>query len=351
VPCCAALSACPVERVWEDFDLSVSPFSNAWVDRDAATLEVLHAEGYECPDGRTARVYLVRPVSPPPVEDASRRPGLALLFHGRDFSYLDGEGRYYEDEDRLSVSWSALQAERVLGVDAASDGGAPEGAWVKALLDAGWTVAAPTGCWGDLWHGRGGNDRAAEGFLRQGAYLASDTARIATEHGVDTSRVIAIGLGEGGRAVTELALDAFVLSGVVVDASPDWLSPVVTDSYAKQPYIEGLYRIYADEIPITEDPEAKRAALRTALQRDTLVHAVQDLGWRVPIVYAWSALDERIDPEWAMPAADAISASYPLAIQQVLDWQTVEHAPSNRDPAQAAERLGWLLGVMGPAPL
>ena len=61
---CLFLSGCVVDQQWEDFTLERAPFANPWVPRGQASFEVLLAEGYTCPDGLTARVYLVEPDTP-----------------------------------------------------------------------------------------------------------------------------------------------------------------------------------------------------------------------------------------------------------------------------------------------
>jgi hypothetical protein len=338
------MTGCWIDDEFEEYDLVVTPFENDYVVRGTASLEVTLAQGYECPDGRTARIYYLEPDGV-----AGPRP-LAVLFHGRTFDYVDPQGEHYEGVDRLSSPWAATQVQELLGLT--EDVTTPsEGAWAAALLEQGWTVALPADCWGDLWHGRGNNDLAGEHFLRLGSYLASDVIRLAQERdGVSTQRVLAIGLGEGGRAISELVGDGVELDAVIIDSSPDWLAPVVTDTVFNQDYVGGLLRIYDDETGAILDPAPQLDALRAALRRDSMMHAVQDLGFRAPIVYGWSQLDERIDPETSRPAAEAIGANYPPGTYQVLDWQVAAHAPSNRDIAQTRELLGWVEGQLGPLP-
>ena len=338
------LTGCWVDDEFEEYDLVVTAFENDYVVRGSASLEVTLAEGYECPDGRTARIYYVEPASAP-----GPRP-LAVLFHGGSFDYVDLQGEHYGGVDRLNSPWAATRIREVLGLtdDATSPS---EGAWVGALLELGWTVALPADCWGDLWHGRGNNDLAGEHFLRLGSYLASDTIRLARERdGVSTQRVLAIGLGEGGRAISELIGDGVHLDAVVIDSSPDWLAPVVSDTIVSQDYVAGLLRIWHDETGAIEEPAAQLDVLRAALRRDSMVHAVQDLGFRSTIVYGWSQLDERVDAETSRPAAEAIGAAYDPGTFQILDWQAAAHAPSNRDIAQTRELLAWVEGQLGPLP-
>ena len=338
------LAGCHVGDLSESYDLSVTPLGGEYLTRGEATLQIRNADGYTCPDGRPARIYFVDPVGVP-----GPRP-LAVMLHGRPFDYVDLQGDHYTNEDRLNSPWAADTGEEMIGLDdqASADG---EGAWVAALVRAGWSVAAPADCWGDLWHGRGANDYGGEGFLRLGSYLASEAILLAQEReDISDQRVLAIGLGEGGRGVTELILTGFAPDAVVIDSSPDWLAPVVTAAATNQGYVEGLLAIYDDEVGTIEDPDTRLEALRTALRRDSMVHAVQDLGFRAPIAYFWSATDERIDPETSRPAADAVLASYPPDDARVLDTQRSDHAPSNRDLAEATEQLEWLVSRLGPLP-
>lgn len=339
------LAGCQAGDLSDPYDLSTTPLGGEYLDRSEATLSIRNADGYVCPDGRPARVYLVDPVG-----EVGPRP-LALMLHGRPFDYVDDQGDHYGTEDRLNSPWAADAVEEMLGLgdDPAAAG---EGAWVAALVRAGWSVVAPADCWGDLWHGRGANDYGVEGFLRMGGYLASEAVLIAQERqGVSDQRVLVIGLGEGGRGVTELLMSDSPPDAVIIDSSPDWLPPVVTAASTNAGYVEGLFAIYDDEVRAVVDPDARLEALRTALRRDSMVHVVQDLGVRPPIVYFWSATDERIDPETSRPAADAVLASYPVDDAHVLDTQRSDHAPSNRDLAEATEQLEWLESRLGPMPV
>lgn len=340
-----ALAGCVVDQDWEEFDLARAPFANEWVDRGDAEFEVLLADGYTCPDGLDARLYLVEPSTP---ASATEPRPLALLLHGRNLDQPLATGEFPFGEDRLSAEWAALQVESMLGMESALGPAAQgEGAWVAALLEAGFAVVAPGDCWGDLWHGRGDNPYE-ERFLRYGAWLASEAiATAARRPEISAETLVVVGLGEGGRGLTELILDGVQVDGAVVDSSPDWLSPWIAQPTLHQEEIEALFAIYDGELTGITEPAAKLNALRVLLERDSLVNAVQNLGFRAPIVYAWSSLDERIDTELAQPAADVIAVNYPPLDATVLDWAVPGHAPSNRDPEQARLRLEWLMGRLG----
>ncbi len=340
------LTACWTGLPGEDFDLTRTPFGNFYIDRADATLAVRTADGYTCPDGTEARIYFVDPAG----EAAEPRP-LAVLFAGRNFDYINAQGEHQAADDRLTTEWAAAEVEALLGLrdEAAEVTGLHAGAWAGHLLQRGFSLAVPANCWGDLWHGRGDNDFAGEDFLRYGAYFASDTVRLAQARPpVADDRLLVIGLGEGGRAVTELILDGVEIDAVAIDSSPDWLAPVVNDTAANRAYVQGLLRIYAGEVGAIEDPDAQLEALRTALRRDSMVHTVQDLGFRAPIVYGYSSADERIDVETSRPAGDAIGVTYPAGTAQVNEWlcggaPCARHAPSNTDENLTIAALDFLV--------
>jgi len=336
---------------WIDDDLGHTevggvPFVTPHVSRGAASLQVLNATGYNCPDGQLAQVYLVTPDN-----NAEIHP-LALLFHSRSFDYIDLAGSHFHGKDRLNTPWAVEQVQRMLGMEpGASDPTLGDGAWAAALLEAGFAVAAPTNCWGDLWHGRGTNDMAAEGFLRLGAHLADDTVRLAAEAtSIDEDFVIAVGLGEGGRAVTELALADVALRGVVIDSSPDLLTPIVEQPMINAAYIGGLAKIYHDEVGHLDEAVDLLAALQTAVTRDSMVNVVENLGFRLPIVYAWSLTDSRVDPLLAAPAEAAISTGYqsPPGAFLLRNWPDNSHAPSNRSIDESRTLVAWLMEQTGP---
>jgi hypothetical protein len=339
-------SACFTEQPDAEYVLEVSPFANPYIDREAATLRIVLLPGYECPDERPARAYFIEPVGVP-----GPRP-LGLLLHGGNFDYVELglNANHFAGENRLAAGWANVEAEKTLGLLEPSTDLDVEGAWAGALLDAGFSIMAPANCWGDLWHGTGDGDWGLEGFLRQGAYFVDAALTWAQEReDIDAARTIAIGLGEGGRAVTELALGvvgstSVPPAAVVVDSSPDWLAGLVTSPAQNRGWIEGLERLYGAELSDDLTPDDRLAALGLLLERDSLVHAVRDLGWRTPIYYAWSSFDERVDPDSSNLAGEEISALYDpdLEAHRVVDWGVPGHAPSNRDFALTTEQIAWL---------
>jgi hypothetical protein len=345
------VAGCWIESELGETQVGGIDFVTPHVARGAAKLQILAATGYTCPDGEDAQIYLATPT-----ESTGPYP-IALLFHSRALDYVDIAGEHYASKNRLTASWAIEQARRSLGL--ATESGDPslgEGAWAAALLEAGFAVAAPTNCWGDLWHGRGRNSIANEGFMRLGASLADDTSRIAADNAdIDEDFAIAVGLGEGGRAITELALAEVPLRAVVVDSSPDLLGPLLDQPMINSAYIVGLSHIYNDEVGHLDEAIDQVAALQTFTNRDSVVHLVEDLEFRTPIVYAYSPTDPRINSLLSAPAAIAIESSYqsPPGAHRLLTWPESTHAQSNRSIDETRGLIAWILEQTGahiPAP-
>ena len=339
------LSACWVDGDFPDYDLSETPFSNPYLSRGEALLRVESADGFSCPDGSTPLIYFVTPA-----DAVTDIPG-AVLFHGNNFDYVDPTGDHFEGQDRLTGLWAQQQVHNLLGISSEGDPEGTRGAWVAALIQHGYRVAAPTNCWGDLWHGVGQGDLAGEGFLRQGGFLASETVlRLQAQPGSYPDRLLALGLAEGGRAVTELALDGVPVHAAVLDASPDALAPRISGAAIDQPYTDGLMKIYDYDVRLAADEESAADLLRAALTRDSLANPIANLNYRVPLFYGYSGIDERIDVETTLPAATAILSHYPVGTYEIVDWDTLETAPSNGRIDRANGTLDWFDTLLPPLP-
>ena len=337
------LAGCWVDTEFPEYDLSETPFSNPYVDRSTAVLQVQSVDGFTCPDGSTPLIYFVSPAAP-----SSLRPS-AAIFHGGNFDYVDPTGDHFEAVDRLSGTWAKQQIHNVLGIGTDVGSQNDRGAWVAALIEQGYRVAVPGNCWGDLWNGSGQGDYETEGFLRLGSYLVTETIqRLQEFEDASTERLLAIGLAEGGRALTELELAGVEIDGAVVDASPDYLSPLVTGLSEDRPYTDGLLAIYDYDVRGAEDEDTRLSLLRDALDRDSLAHHIDQLGYRTPLLYGYSSLDERIRLDSTLPAANAILSKYPADTYEIVDWDVLETAPSNRRLGRARGTLDWFNSILPP---
>lgn len=347
-----ALGGCFQDQDWPDIPLEVSPFKNVYLDAGLAEVTVTAVEGYSCPDGRAARTYTIAPTS---LGDATTTP-LALLLHPGAFDYVVANGEHYSIIDRLNAEWAAAEVESMLGLD--SDGAvaadAP-GALVAALIENGFHVVAPTDCWGDLWHGTANNDYD-EGFFRMGLYLADDvlTAALA-DLPVDPSRVLAVGLGEGGRGVTDLVrirseyggenLANSDVTAVLIDSSPDDLRPVVGGGACSinADYVYGLHAIYG----IDHDTDPDCDLLEAALEDAWFGSVVAD-GYQRPVAYQYSSIDSLVDDDLTVQTANAILQH--LGPNEsgracVSDWRQDKHVFSNSDKYKADELVAWILSA------
>jgi hypothetical protein len=337
------LPGCFTEQPAGEYDLNLSPFANSYVGRDTATMEIVVLPGYTCPDGSSPRVYYVEPVGV-----VGPRP-LGVVIPGGNFDYVEENIRedHYAGENRLAASWGNREAERILGLVESDVNQDIDGAWTAAFLQAGFSVIVPSNCWGDLWHGTGDGDWSGEGFLRQGGYFLDDAINSTQRReDIEATHTVVVGLSEGGRGVTELALGLAGSSrvpsaAVAVDSSPDWLAGVLLAPAANADRIDGYERIYEAELTDDGDNQIRQDELRDALERDSLATVVE-AGWRTPIIYSWSSDDDTVDSAWSEPAALAISTLYDPADQIVQNWGLREHAPSNRDLSVATTQVDWL---------
>ena len=228
----------------------------------------------ECPDGEPATFYAIYDSSittPVPV---------AIVFHSGAFDYVKNPaqddylaGTHYASDDRLSSAWAQTRVFSMLGMwgETVDPSENHTGALITALAQQEIMVLMPANCWGDLWHnhsgGRQENDYSTERFYRDGLALASWMYRIATDESfatghdvglplqVDEDHVTLVGLGDGGRAVTELLwlltdvsyYDA-PIEAVMVDSVPDDLSWYYEQPSQFADYISGLQRIFDDRV-------------------------------------------------------------------------------------------------------
>ena len=186
----------------------------------------------QCPDGEAARYAWVYPESAaaPPGQQRELLP-LVILFHSGAFDYVfqpdaaaptDGPSfqESQDEEKRLTAAWAEERIWTTLGMFPNEDGlEVHTGALPAALAAKGFAMLIPGNCWGDWWRNRSSTtaQNVFEGdfFFRdghtaaefiwlhaQGAFPPGNP--VPRPVGIDTSRIYLVGLGEGGRAVTEL---------------------------------------------------------------------------------------------------------------------------------------------------
>ncbi|RME24903.1 MAG: hypothetical protein D6798_10135 [Deltaproteobacteria bacterium] len=248
-------------------DFAEVPFDNGLVDSADARVRTF-STGLPCPDGSRARFHLVYRA------DVTEPVPVAVVLHSGAFDYvLNPEappddpihGATWRAESRLRQDWADEMVWDTLGmypepVEPAEDN---QGALPAALVDAGVAQLHPGNCWGDLWHNEEGyqdNDFAYENMARNGRTFAWWMIRILFEEGFAETQGIALpitpsgelflaGLGEGGRGVVELLTHDGMppVTGVLLDSSPDLLSPYL-DPIAELTYeAEGIRRLWPRE--------------------------------------------------------------------------------------------------------
>lgn len=338
-----------------DLDVSNIPYA---VDSLSATDAVI--TGYDlssdsqgdllCPDGSVARVFAVYR------QGTSEASPVAVVFHSGPFDYVEDPdpdrplvGTTYYQDSRLGRTWSVSKIWETLGmlypltVDPAEQNLGTLGA---ALADAGVVQLYPGNCWGDLWH----NDRddaindPNEGFARRGEDMAWIMIRLLVEPNfaaaynftlpvqVSASDLYLIGLGEGGRAVSELLNrpDMPGVMGALIDSSPDDLSPYLNAPSVYAEEVAGLERIFYN------DPDGIYTGSVLSLDSTQLPNRIG---------YIWSAQDTRFPYEAVAPGATAMEAMGAW----VYNTNTRGHVFLNGDLDLATQSVDWMLGGAEPS--
>ena len=295
-----ALAGC-----WKPYDslvplnFSAVPYEVDGLDSTDAVITSFESD-LVCPDGEAARffaIYREGDTGPAPV---------AIVFHSGPFDYildpdeespLSGEG-YYLDS-RLQRTWGVSKVWETMGLlypQQLDDAEVNLGTLPAALTDAGVVQIYPSNCWGDLWHNWPDvQDNAAEdGFDRAGLEMAFRMIQMVIEPSAasdlgfsvpvqfDTSELYLIGLGDGGRAVSELMLtgDLPPVAGALFDSSPDLLSAYVADPDAYSAEITGLERIFGEENTGNLDAWS--------------LSAIPSDAWPDRLGWIWSEVDSRL---------------------------------------------------------
>lgn len=264
---------------WKTDDLAISydvvPLENQHVSSPDLVVQAFEpAPPLECPDGEPAVFYAVYD------ETITTPVPVTILFHSGAFDYVKNPaqddylaGTHYAAEDRLSRSWAQTRVFSTLGMWEGDVGPSEShtGALVTALAQQEIMLLVPANCWGDIWHnhsgGRQENDYATERFYRDGLAFAGWMYRIATDEDfasdhdaglplqVDPDQISLVGLGDGGRAVSELLMllaDASYAShditSVMVDSTPDDLSYYYDQPAQFADFVTGIERIFDDRV-------------------------------------------------------------------------------------------------------
>ena len=232
------------------------PYANPLMSAEDAVITAFDTQ-LSCPDGSNARLFALYRS-----ENVESAP-VAIVMHSGAFDYRDLDGIGYHTDSRLERSWAIAKVWETLGMnpDPVDPSEEHQGALTAALTDAGFIQLYPGNCWGDLWHNEQGyqdNDSATEGFSRNGRTFAYWMIRLLVETSFaagqefelpvswNTSEVYLVGLGDGGRGVAEvLSHDNLPdIQGVLVDSSPDLLSPYLNDPTTWSEEIDGMTRIF-----------------------------------------------------------------------------------------------------------
>jgi hypothetical protein len=257
-------------------------------------------ENMLCPDDNVGAYYFVYPEGVPgPFAGA-------LVLHSGAFDYVPEPsltdplaGDHFQDPSRLDADWSVRRVFATLGMyeDPDETEEVHTGALPAALATANVAMVLPANCWADWWHNKPGvasNDFATEQFDRQGRFAAEWAYRMVSEPGFptanrlqlpagltfDTSRVYMVGLGEGGRGVSELLHDAALIqpTAVAIDSSVDDLRPFYDDAALYQVTIDGLGRLFPDGRDSTID-----SSLSTAPAIPKIAYVYSSLDTEIPV--------------------------------------------------------------------
>jgi len=350
-----SLTGCFSNYWWKDLDEmntldpSEVPYGVDGLEATDAVVTSFDA-AQTCPDGEPATFFVVYRTG-----ITSDAP-VAVVFHSGAFDYVVDpdqdqplSGDHYYLDSRLTRTWSISKIWETLGMLYPRTIDAEEqnlGALPAALTDAGFVTIYPGNCWGDLWHDDPGvvDNDPVDGFNRRGRTLALDmvdmlfNAEKAADLGfdipvtLDTSQLYLVGLGSGGRAVTELMLsDALPpVEGALIDSSPDDLSAYADGGQAFSDELEGIGRIFA--------------GVDTSTLSDWSMAAVDPSDLAANTAYLWSSADPEMPVAAAQAGADALEGS-----AWVYDTGARAHVATNADYDVASGVVDFLMTGQEPA--
>ncbi len=281
------------------------PFENPFTQHPNLLLQPFTYDGLLCPDGNPATFYAVYQA------DLTEPAPIVIVFHSGAFDYVekgadgdvldpaDEDATHYAGENRLSAEWASNKVFETLGITQ-GEGESSEvnaGALPAALADKGVFAIYPANCWADLGRNESGSTTSQSewdgGVVRNGRFLnwavtaiASDEAITATTWKdnlgmsdlsvpLDSSGVYLIGLGEGGRAISELVgrevpgQGLTPIKGIVVDSTMDNLEPLVTNNAQFKDINDGLARMFPDSVD--DDGDGVLVGDLNATQRDDII--------------------------------------------------------------------------------
>ena len=306
----------------------------------------------DCPTGEDARFFLVYPT------DAAGPLPVAIVLHSGAFDYVTEPdpasalaGSHYRTESRLDRGWAISKVWETLGLyyEQVDPYEQNEGALPAALANAGFAQIYPANCWGDLWHNEQGyqdNEVDVEGFDRNGRTFAYWMMRMVVEsdfaqdQGVvfpiqmDGNALYLVGLGEGGRGVTELLTHDNMLPvrGALLDSTPDLLSPYVDRENEYADEVDGLARIFQEENLESIDSWSLYNVAGTTQMPDRLA-------------WLWSTGDPRLPTETMAPTAARLSAEADVWVNT---QEVGRHVLVNADPLLAAAAVDYLVNGVVP---
>lgn len=310
------------------------PYDNPMMEATDAVITAFDTQ-LTCPDGTDARLFALYR------NDVTEMSPVAIVLHSGAFDYTDIDGVGYHNESRLQRSWAITKVWETLGlsttaVDLFED---HQGALSAALTDAGFIQLYPGNCWGDLWHNEQGyqdNDTSLEGFSRNGRTFAYWMLRLITDPSFaesqnfqlpvtwDSESISLIGLGNGGRGVAEMLNhdSAPAIQGIIVDSSPDLLTPYLDDADAFPDEVEGLQRIFGEKGLDAID--------------DWSLHTLNESGGLPEKVgFIWSDGNPRLPVDSMSHTAAALSETDTFWVTNQTSTQHI-HLGTDLDMAQAA---------------
>lgn len=340
------------------------PFENDYTQATSIVLQPFTYDDLLCPDGEPAAFYAVYRT------DITEAAPIVIVFHSGALDYVKAPnledplaGAHLTTENRMTAEWASSRVFQTLGL--LQDDDTVEinaGTLPAALADANAFTLYPANCWGDLWHNEDSYSPnlwdADGGVHRQGRFLAWAMTRFASKDPsdatswrsrfgldalpipLDASGVTLIGLGEGGRAMSELyrriadAGDANfpTIDGILIDSTMDNLYPI---NYAPTGY-EEQKAAYARIFPEESTGDIGMYSLDRWLREHALTN---------PLSVIWSSADPRV-PDESISGLISLESMTPAvdALMEVTDMAEARHVFINNDIQLAREQVDVLLG-------